>query len=220
MNILNNYNDICNNINSIKRINLIKDAKIIIVTKTVPIERIQPLINAHHIHFGENKFQEAKSKWLMTKKNYPNIKLHFLGKLQSNKVDDTYDFFDFIHSVDSKKVALKIYENEKKFKKNIPLFVQVNIGREDQKGGIVIEDTKDFVEFCKKDLKLNIIGLMCIPPYKENPNKYFETLRDLASKCNLSELSMGMSSDYKSAIEQGATFVRVGAAIFGERVSQ
>ena len=220
MNILNNYNDICNNINSIKRINLIKDAKIIIVTKTVPIERIQPLINAHHIHFGENKFQEAKSKWLMTKKNYPNIKLHFLGKLQSNKVDDTYDFFDFIHSVDSKKVALKIYENEKKFKKNIPLFVQVNIGREDQKGGIVIEDTKDFVEFCKKDLKLNIIGLMCIPPYKENPNKYFENLRDLASKCNLSELSMGMSSDYKSAIEQGATFVRVGAAIFGERVSQ
>ena len=220
MNILNNYNDICNNINSIKRINLIKDAKIIIVTKTVPIERIQPLINAHHIHFGENKFQEAKSKWLMTKKNYPNIKLHFLGKLQSNKVDDTYDFFDFIHSVDSKKVALKIYENEKKFKKNIPLFVQVNIGREDQKGGIVIEDTKDFVEFCKKDLKLNIIGLMCIPPFKENPNKYFQNLRDLASKCNLSELSMGMSSDYKSAIEQGATFVRVGAAIFGERVSQ
>ena len=220
MNILNNYNDICDNINSIKRINLIKDAKIIIVTKTVPIERIQPLLNAHHIHFGENKFQEAKSKWLMTKKNYPNIKLHFLGKLQSNKVDDTYDFFDFIHSVDSKKVALKIYENEKKFKKNIPLFVQVNIGREDQKGGIVIEDTKDFVEFCKKDLKLNIIGLMCIPPYKENPNKYFENLRDLASKCNLSELSMGMSSDYKSAIEQGATFVRVGAAIFGERVSQ
>jgi pyridoxal phosphate enzyme (YggS family) len=220
MNILNNYNDICNNINSIKRINLIKDVKIIIVTKTVPIERIQPLINAHHIHFGENKFQEAKSKWLMTKKNYPNIKLHFLGKLQSNKVDDTYDFFDFIHSVDSKKVALKIYENEKKFKKNIPLFVQVNIGREDQKGGLVIEDTKDFVEFCKKDLKLNIIGLMCIPPFKENPNKYFQNLRDLASKCNLSELSMGMSSDYKSAIEQGATFVRVGAAIFGERVSQ
>ena len=220
MNILNNYNDICNNINSIKRINLIKDAKIIIVTKTVPIERIQPLINAHHIHFGENKFQEAKSKWLMTKKNYPNIKLHFLGKLQSNKVDDTYDFFDFIHSVDSKKIALKIYENEKKFKKNIPLFVQVNIGREDQKGGLVIEDTKDFVEFCKKDLKLNIIGLMCIPPFKENPNKYFQNLRDLASKCNLSELSMGMSSDYKSAIEQGATFVRVGAAIFGERVSQ
>ena len=220
MNILNNYNDICNNINSIKRINLIKDAKIIIVTKTVPIERIQPLINAHHIHFGENKFQEAKSKWLITKKNYPNIKLHFLGKLQSNKVDDTYDFFDFIHSVDSKKVALKIYENEKKFKKNIPLFVQVNIGREDQKGGIVIEDTKDFVEFCKKDLKLNIIGLMCIPPYKENPNKYFQNLKDLASKCNLSELSMGMSSDYKSAIEQGATFVRIGTAIFGERVSQ
>jgi pyridoxal phosphate enzyme (YggS family) len=220
MNILNNYNDICNNINSIKRINLIKDAKIIIVTKTVPIERIQPLINAHHIHFGENKFQEAKSKWLMTKKNYPNIKLHFLGKLQSNKVDDTYDFFDFIHSVDSKKVALKIYENEKKFKKNIPLFVQVNIGREDQKGGLVIEDTKDFVEFCKKDLKLNIIGLMCIPPFKENPNKYFQNLKDLASKCNLSELSMGMSSDYKSAIEQGATFVRIGAAIFGERVSQ
>jgi pyridoxal phosphate enzyme (YggS family) len=220
MNILNNYNDICNNINSIKRINLIKDAKIIIVTKTVPIERIQPLINAHHIHFGENKFQEAKSKWLMTKKNYPNIKLHFLGKLQSNKVDDTYDFFDFIHSVDSKKVALKIYENEKKFKKNIPLFVQVNIGREDQKGGLVIEDTKDFVEFCKKDLKLNIIGLMCIPPFKENPNKYFQNLKDLASKCNLSELSMGMSSDYKSAIEQGATFIRVGAAIFGERVSQ
>jgi uncharacterized pyridoxal phosphate-containing UPF0001 family protein len=121
--------------------------------------------------------------------------------------------------LDSKKVALKIFENEKKYKKNIPLFVQVNIGREDQKGGIAIEDTRDFVEFCLKDLKLNIIGLMCIPPFKENPNKYFKNLKDLASKCNLSELSMGMSSDYKSAVEHGATFVRIGTAIFGERIT-
>lgn len=220
MSILNNYNVICNNINSIKKINLVKKINIIIVSKSITIEKIQPLINLQHVHFGENKFQEAKSKWLMTKKNYPNIKLHFLGKLQSNKVDDIYDFFDFIHSVDSKKVAIKIFENEKKFKKNISLFVQVNIGREDQKGGVTIEATKDFVEFCKEDLKLNVIGLMGIPPYKENPNKYFKNLKDLALKCNLSELSMGMSSDYKSAIEQGATFVRIGTAIFGERVSQ
>lgn len=219
MNILNNYNAIFNNINSIKKINLVKNINIIIVSKTITIEKIQPLINVHHIHFGENKFQEAKSKWLITKKKHPNIKLHFLGKLQSNKVDDTYEFFDFIHSLDSKKVALKIFENEKKYKKNIPLFVQVNIGREDQKGGIAIEDTRDFVEFCLKDLKLNIIGLMCIPPFKENPNKYFKNLKDLASKCNLSELSMGMSSDYKSAVEHGATFVRIGTAIFGERIT-
>jgi len=219
MDIVSNFNLICKNINSVKKINQSNNINIIVVTKTITIDKIFPLININHYHFGENKVQEAKSKWLETKKINKNIKLHLIGRLQSNKVDEACEVFDFIHSLDSEKLAIKISKNEKKFNRNIPLFIQVNIGKENQKSGVAIEDVNKFLEFCKKDLKLNVIGFMCIPPFNENPNKYFKNLRDLASKCNLNELSMGMSSDYKSAIEQGATFVRIGTAIFGERVS-
>jgi len=219
MNILENYNFITSSINSLDKNSILDKIKIIIVTKTISIDNILPLINVAHIHFGENKLQEAQSKWSMIKKEYPQIKLHLLGKLQSNKVNDAYQLFDFIHSLDSKKVALKVFDNEKKFKKNISLFVQVNIGKESQKGGIVIEDTKDFVDFCKKDLNLNVIGLMCIPPFNENPIEYFQNLKILAQKCNLSELSMGMSNDYIQAIKNGSTYVRIGSAIFGPRVN-
>jgi len=219
MNILENYNFITSSINSLDKNSILDKIKIIIVTKTISIDNILPLINVAHIHFGENKLQEAQSKWSMIKKEYPQIKLHLLGKLQSNKVNDAYQLFDFIHSLDSKKVALKVFDNEKKFKKNISLFVQVNIGKESQKSGIVIEDTKDFVDFCKKDLNLNVIGLMCIPPFNENPIEYFQNLKILAQKCNLSELSMGMSNDYIQAIKNGSTYVRIGSAIFGPRVN-
>lgn len=219
MNILENYNFITSSINSLDKNSILDKIKIIIVTKTISIDNIFPLINVAHIHFGENKLQEAQSKWSMIKKEYPQIKLHLLGKLQSNKVNDAYQLFDFIHSLDSKKVALKVFDNEKKFKKNISLFVQVNIGKESQKGGIVIEDTKDFVDFCKKDLNLNVIGLMCIPPFNENPIEYFQNLKILAQKCNLSELSMGMSNDYIQAIKNGSTYVRIGSAVFGPRIN-
>jgi len=219
MNILENYNFITSSINSLDKNSILDKIKIIIVTKTISIDNILPLINVAHIHFGENKLQEAQSKWSMIKKEYPQIKLHLLGKLQSNKVNDAYQLFDFIHSLDSKKVALKVFDNEKKFKKNISLFVQVNIGKESQKGGIVIEDTKDFVDFCKKDLNLNVIGLMCIPPFNENPIEYFQNLKILAQKCNLSELSMGMSNDYIQAIKNGSTYVRIGSAVFGPRIN-
>ena len=218
MSIIDNFNLIKQNVNSLKTDVVLKnDINIVVVTKTIPSDKFFPLININHFHFGENRVQEAKLKWQNIKKNYKNIKLHLLGKLQSNKVDDAYEIFDFIHSLDSKKLALKIFENEKNFKKQIAIFIQINTGKEQQKAGIAIEDTKDFVNFCKEDLKLNVIGLMCIPPVSSEPTEHFLTLKDLASKCNLVELSMGMSNDYIKAIKNGSTYVRIGSAIFGER---
>ena len=218
MSIIDNFNLIKQNVNSLKTDVVLKnDINIVVVTKTIPSDKFFSLININHCHFGENRVQEAKLKWQNIKKNYKNIKLHLLGKLQSNKVDDAYEIFDFIHSLDSKKLALKIFENEKNFKKQIAIFIQINTGKEQQKAGIAIEDTKDFVNFCKEDLKLNIIGLMCIPPVSSEPSEHFFTLKDLASRCNLVELSMGMSNDYIKAIKNGSTYVRIGSAIFGER---
>ena len=218
MSIIDNFNLIKQNVNSLKTdVVLKKNINIVVVTKTIPSDKFFPLININHFHFGENRVQEAKLKWQNIKKDYKNIKLHLLGKLQSNKVDDAYEIFDFIHSLDSKKLALKIFENEKNFKKQIAIFIQINTGKEQQKAGIAIEDTKDFVDFCKEDLKLNVIGLMCIPPVSSEPTEHFLTLKDLASKCNLAELSMGMSNDYIKAIKNGSTYVRIGSAIFGER---
>jgi pyridoxal phosphate enzyme (YggS family) len=218
MSIIDNFNLIKQNVNSLKTdVVLKKNINIVVVTKTIPSDKFFPLININHFHFGENRVQEAKLKWQNIKKDYKNIKLHLLGKLQSNKVDDAYEIFDFIHSLDSKKLALKIFENEKNFKKQIAIFIQINTGKEQQKAGIAIEDTKDFVNFCKEDLKLNVIGLMCIPPVSSEPTEHFLTLKDLASKCNLVELSMGMSNDYIKAIKNGSTYVRIGSAIFGER---
>jgi len=220
MSIIDNFNLIKQNVNSLKTdVVLKKNINIVVVTKTIPSDKFFPLININHFHFGENRVQEAKLKWQNIKKDYKNIKLHLLGKLQSNKVDDAYEIFDFIHSLDSKKLALKIFENEKNFKKQIAIFIQINIGKEQQKAGIAIEDTKDFVNFCKEDLKLNVIGLMCIPPVSSEPTEHFLTLKDLASKCNLVELSMGMSNDYIPAIKNGSTYVRIGSAIFGKRTN-
>jgi len=220
MSIIDNFNLIKQNVNSLKTdVVLKKNINIVVVTKTIPSDKFFPLININHFHFGENRVQEAKLKWQNIKKDYKNIKLHLLGKLQSNKVDDAYEIFDFIHSLDSKKLALKIFENEKNFKKQIAIFIQINTGKEQQKAGIAIEDTKDFVNFCKEDLKLNVIGLMCIPPVSSEPTEHFLTLKDLASKCNLVELSMGMSNDYIPAIKNGSTYVRIGSAIFGKRTN-
>ena len=191
--------------------------KIIAVSKTFKIADIIPLIDYGHIHFGENKVQEALDKWTSILDERPNIKLHLIGKLQTNKVKFAIKLFDFIHSVDNQKLAKKICEEEKKQKKKIKIFIQINLGNEEQKSGISKENLHSFLDHSKK-LDLDIIGLMCIPPVNESPDKYFQELRDLNLKSKLSDLSMGMSSDYLKAVENSATFVRIGSNIFGERI--
>jgi hypothetical protein len=193
------------------------NANIIAVSKTFSIDNIVPLINHGHVHFGENKVQEAQEKWPKIKKKNNNIKLHLIGKLQTNKVKFVLPLFDYIHSLDSIKLAEKIYiEQEKKnFKPKI--FIQVNIGNENQKNGVSIDSLKSFYEECKKNYNLNIIGLMCIPPIG-NSKEFFSKMLELNNLLNLNELSMGMSSDYLDAINFKATFVRIGSLIFGERI--
>ena len=178
---------------------------------------IKPLIDHGHIHFGENKVQESVEKWTDVKSSFQNIKLHMIGKLQTNKVKYVIPLFDYIHSLDNLKLAEKISEEQKKRNKYLKIFVQVNIGNEDQKSGIDPKDLKDFYNKCILDLKLNIIGLMCIPPQKGDVKKYFKLMFDLKNSLDLQELSMGMSSDYIEAIEHGSTFVRIGSKIFGNR---
>ena len=189
--------------------------KIIAVSKTFKIDHIEPLINHGHLDYGENKVQEAYEKWSEIKNN-KNIKLHLIGGLQSNKVKIAVKLFDYIHSLDSEKLANKIAKQEIELKRKVKLFIQVNIGNELQKSGISEKDLVDFFEYCK-DLKLNILGLMCIPPFDEDSTKYFIKMRDLNKKIGLSELSMGMSSDYLKAIEHGSSYVRIGSDIFGNR---
>ena len=196
-----------------KSINL----KIIAVSKTFSMTEIKPLINHGHIHFGENKVQESVEKWTDIKNSFQNIKLHMIGKLQTNKVKYVVPLFDYIHSLDNLKLAEKISEEQKKRNKNLKIFIQVNIGKEDQKGGIDPKYLKDFYNKCISDLKLDIIGLMCIPPQEGDTKKYFKQMFDLKNSLGLQELSMGMSSDYIEAIEYGATFVRIGSKIFGNR---
>ena len=183
------------------------------------MDSISPLIDSGHIHYGENKVQEAVEKWSLIKNKHKDIKLHLIGKLQSNKVKYILPLFDYIHSLDNIKLAEKIsLEQEKKnFKPKI--FVQVNIGKEAQKNGIDIEDLEKFLNLCKNNYDLNIIGLMCIPPNNNRSNIYFDEMSKLGKKFNLFELSMGMSSDYINAIDNGATFIRVGSKIFGNRAS-
>ena len=195
--------------------NTSKSTRIIAVSKTFKIDHIKPLIEYGHIHFGENKVQEAQEKWTEVKKN-SNIQLHLIGRLQTNKVKFAVKLFDYIHSLDSKKLADKISIQQKEQNLSKKFFIQVNIGDEDQKSGIPIRDTLNFYNYCKK-LNLNIIGLMCIPPFNEDSSKYFKKMTDLNNKLNLKEISMGMSSDYLNAIEYGSTFVRIGSSIFGER---
>jgi len=189
---------------------------IIAVTKTFKIDKILPLIDFGHKHFGENKVQEALEKWTEIKSKKSEIKLHLVGKLQTNKVKYAIKIFDFIHSVDNKKLAKKIADEEVKQNKKVKLFIQVNIGDESQKIGIKKNELKDLFLYCQS-LSLDIVGLMCLPPIKIDPNPFFQELRELNNDLQLKELSMGMSSDYVEAIKNSSTFLRIGSSIFGKR---
>ena len=193
-----------------------KKITIVVVTKSVNYDKIKDIIDYGHTHFGENRIQDANKKWKEIKNNFLDIKLHFIGKLQSNKVNEAVSIFSYIHSLDSEKLAVALSQAENNHNKKIKYFIQINIGREQQKSGISIEDVPDFINFCIKNLNLDIIGLMCIPPFNQDPVKYFTDLKAISQRYNLKELSMGMSSDYIQAIECGSTFVRIGSAIFNE----
>ncbi len=192
--------------------------KIIAVSKTFSLKNILPLIDYGHLDYGENKVQEAIDKWTDIKSSNNDLQLHMVGKLQTNKVKHAVKIFDYIHSLDSIKLAKKISEEQNKIGKNIKLFIQINIGSEIQKSGIMIDDLENFYTTCVRDFNLNIIGLMCLPPANIDPSNYFETMKNQANTLTLSELSMGMSADYLKAIEFGASYVRIGSKIFGERV--
>ena len=189
---------------------------IIAVSKTFSLNQIQPLIDHGHLHYGENKVQEALEKWSEIKKTNNNIKLHMIGKLQSNKVKFAVKLFDYIHSVDSEKLANKIASEEIKVGRKLKIFVQVNIGDEQQKSGINKNEIKDLILFCK-DIKLNLIGLMCIPPDNKDPTSYFKEMSEINRSFGFSDLSMGMSSDYLNAARNSATYLRIGSSIFGPR---
>jgi len=209
MNYLEKFKDIKEEIYSIK-----KNANLIVVTKNQIFEKILDIINLGHLDFGENRIQEAQNKWSSYLQSNNNIKLHLIGKLQSNKVKEAFNLFTFIHTLDNEKLANKFSELEKQSDKKIKYFIQVNIGGEQQKNGIAIDSLKDFVNLCRNDMKLNIIGLMCIPPVQLDPNPFFKKMYDLNIKNNLQELSMGMSSDYKEALANGSSFTRIGSAVF------
>ena len=195
---------------------LVKLPEIIAVSKTFKIEYILPVLNHGHIHFGENKVQEAVEKWGPIKDENKKIKLHLIGRLQTNKVKLALNLFDYIHSLDSEKLANKISKVQNEINVNTKLFIQVNIGNEIQKSGISEDEVLSFYDYCKS-LKLDVIGLMCIPPLNEETSKYFLRMNEINKKLKLNELSMGMSSDYLEAIENNATFIRIGSSIFGQR---
>ena len=190
--------------------------KVIAVSKTFPIENILPLIDYGHIDFGENKVQEALDKWSDVKKNKPDLKIHLIGKLQTNKVKFAVKLFDFIHSVDSIKLANKIAAEQNKIKKKVNIFIQVNIGNEDQKSGAGKDDLEKLIVHCK-EINLTVLGLMCIPPANEDSGKFFEEMRQLNNYFGFDELSMGMSSDYLTAVKYSASYLRIGSNIFGSR---
>ena len=194
-----------------------KPVNIIAVSKTFSLDYIQHLIDYGHIHFGENKVQETLSKWSEQKKTNKNLKLHMIGKLQSNKAKDAVKIFDYIHSVDNQKLADVLAKSQTNLNKNLKYFIQVNIGNEIQKSGIPVGELDAFYNYCTKEISLNVIGLMVIPPNDNNPEKYFKSLNELNRSLALENLSMGMSADYIEAIKHGSTFVRVGSSIFGSR---
>ena len=200
-----------------KNIKISKQTNIIAVSKTFPIESIFPLINHGHEHYGENKVQEAIEKWTTIKQDFINIKLHLIGKLQTNKVKFVVPLFDYIHTLDNAKLAEKIANEEIKKNKKLKIFIQVNIGKEEQKNGIEVEKLTKFYELCKKDFKLDIIGLMCIPPQDKNSETYFVEMKKISAEMGLTDLSMGMSDDYLDASKNEATFLRIGSKIFGKR---
>ena len=197
--------------------NTIKLPKIIAVSKTFQMDIISPLLEHGHVDFGENKVQEAIDKWTEIKEKNPDIKLHMIGRLQTNKVKFAVKLFDYIHSVDSEKLAKKIADEQLKIKKEIKIFIQVNIGNEKQKSGINKVQTDSLVNFCK-ELNLDVVGLMCIPPMGEDSSLYFTEMNKINNSYNFKELSMGMSSDYLDAAKEKATFLRIGSSIFGQRV--
>jgi len=191
---------------------------IIAVSKTFPFEHIKSLVEEGHEHFGENKVQEATHKWLHSRQSYPDIKLHMIGKLQSNKAKGAVELFDFVHSLDSQKLADNLHKCETNQKKKLKYFIQVNVGQETQKSGLHPSLVDQFYNYCTKEIKLNIIGLMSIPPLDGNTEKHFQYLYETNASLGLKELSMGMSADYNLALKYSSTFVRIGSAIFGERV--
>ena len=194
-----------------------KPVNIIAVSKTFPLDYIKPLIDHGHVHFGENKVQEALSKWSQQKKENDKIKLHMIGKLQNNKVKDAVKLFDYIHSVDNQKLADNLSKHQKNLNKNLKYFIQVNIGNEIQKSGIPVNELDSFYNYCINEIDLHIIGLMIIPPLDQNAGKYFQSLNKLNRSLGLENLSMGMSADYVDAINSGSTYVRIGSSIFGSR---
>ena len=211
------YKDIISAIDrKIEEQKLNKIPKVIAVSKTFKLEKILPLIEYGHLDYGENKVQEAIDKWSSIKLKNQNIRLHLIGRLQTNKVKHAIKIFDYIHSLDSMKLAKKIADEQDKQNKKIKLFIQVNIGDEQQKSGVNKNQIKDLIDFSKK-LDLNVIGLMCIPPINEKPEKYFKEIKFLNKEFNLEEISMGMSSDYLKAVENSSTYLRIGSSIFGQR---
>ena len=222
-----NFFNMHQNVNNLVLIqDLIKDKSkkdelptIIAVSKKFKISEILPLLNYGHEDFGENQVQEALEKWIDIKNNFKSIKLHMIGKLQTNKVKSAVKLFDYIHSVDNLKLAEKIANEQVKINKNIKIFIQINIGKEDQKSGIDIENLNSFYTKCKNDFNLNVVGLMCLPPLNLNSDNYFIKMKKLANNLNLKELSMGMSNDFETALDCGSTYIRVGSKIFGKRIS-
>ena len=212
--IVERFNKIKSNIDNLKPA---KPVKIIAISKTFAINHIKPLIDFGHDHFGENKVQEARSKWLDVKKNKPNLNLHMVGKLQTNKAKVAVELFDYIHSLDNQKLADILSKSQKNINRSLKYFIQVNLENELQKSGITVNDLDSFYNYCTREQNLDIVGLMIIPPNDGNPKKYFETINNLNKSLELKELSMGMSSDYLEAVSLNSTFVRIGSSIFGPR---
>ena len=209
MTIIKNYNYILDSLNLYPR-----EVNLIVVTKNQSFNKINLLLKENHFHFGENRVKEATLKWKDLIINYPQLKLHLIGKLQSNKAHEAFEIFNYIHSLDNEKLAYIFSKLERNSLKKIKYFIQVNIANEPQKNGISIDNVNQFVKYCINDLNLNVIGLMCIPPVVGDPTQYFKNLAEFAKINNLSELSMGMSNDYECAIKNGATFIRIGSKIF------
>ena len=212
--IIDRFNKIKSNINKVDKSKLIK---VIAVSKTFSIDHIMPLIEHGHNHFGENKVQEAEAKWSKIKRSNKNIKLHMIGKLQSNKAKKAVELFDYIHSVDSPKLADALSKSQIAIKKSVNYFIQVNIGNELQKSGVPFNEVDAFFNYCTKEKNMNVLGLMAIPPNDDKTEKYFKSLSELNLSLGLKELSIGMSADYISAINHKATYLRIGSLIFGKR---
>jgi len=215
---LEKLNRVKNKVNEIINKKQLKtDPKIIVVTKTFPLNKIIPLLQNGHIHYAENKIQEAENKWIDTKNRYKDLQLHMIGKLQTNKAKKAIKLFDYIHSLDNDKLALKLSHHEKELNKKVKLFIQVKLSEEDQKSGVQLNELNNFYSYCTSELSLNVIGLMCLPPIDSNAHEYFKILKKNAEKLNLKDLSMGMSSDFEQAISNGSTYLRLGTIILGKR---